>query len=71
MQANEKNGANRRQGEKAKIALKMTVGKSDISYTGYKPPDFKFKLVIWKKYNRQLQHNYCASNIFKFVFIFI
>ena len=55
---------------KAKIALWMTVGKSDISYTGHKPPGLKFKPVVRKKYNRRSQRNYCAANPFKFAVIF-
>ena len=55
---------------KAKIALWMTVGKSDISYTGHKPPGLKFKPVIEKEYNRQSERNYRITNGSKFVLIF-
>ena len=55
---------------KAKIALWMTVGKSDISYTGHKPPGLKFKPVIGKEYNRQSERDYRTKNGSKFVLIF-
>ena len=48
----------------------MTVENSDVSHTGHKPPGFKFKSVIGKKYNRQWQRDYCAANTPKFVLIF-